>query len=180
MVELPDLRHSYASRDEPPHMSDLDSVMIESATMDELDRLVERWLELAAGQREYGSQLQTATNRSRIRDSFARRIAGGQARVARDGDRIVGFVTFTMEGSTFSKSVQRGVVQNLYVESESRSEGIGTRLLEAAERALIEAGADAISLEAMADNESARQFYRDRGYRPHRVTYEKSVENDTP
>ncbi|MCU4716553.1 GNAT family N-acetyltransferase [Halapricum hydrolyticum] len=161
-------------------MSDRSSVTVERATMDDLDRLVECWLELAAGQREYGSHLQTAANRSRIRESFARRIAREQTHLARSGDRIVGFVTFTMEGSTFAKSVRRGVVQNLYVVPEMRGEGVGTQLLAAAERVLADAGADVISLEAMADNEPARQFYRDRGYRPHRVTFEKPVESDTP
>ncbi|MFW6017737.1 MAG: N-acetyltransferase family protein [Halapricum sp.] len=158
----------------------MSAVTVEAATMSDLDRLVECWLELAAGQREYGSHLQTSANRNRIRGSFARRIAREQARVARDTDRIVGFVTFTMAGSTFARSVRRGVVQNLYVEPVARGAGIGTELLEAAEQALVEAGADVISLEAMADNELARQFYRDRGYHPHRVTYEKSVESDTP
>jgi len=155
------------------------TVQIKAATMDDLDQLVAHWLELAAGQREYGSHLQTTANRRRISEVFARRIAQDQAHVARADDRIVGFVTFTMAGSTFAKSSTRGVIQNLYVVPEARGDGVGTQLLETAERRLREHGADTIALEAMADNTPAQQFYRARGYRPHRITFEKSIESDT-
>ncbi len=155
------------------------TVEIQAATIDDLDQLVAHWLDLAGGQREYGSHLRTTANRTRISELFARRIARDEAQVARADDRIVGFVTFTMAGSTFTKSVSRGVIQNLYVVPEARGEGVGTQLLDVAERVLVEDGADVIALEAMADNDSARQFYRERGYQPHRVTFEKSAESDT-
>lgn len=155
------------------------TVEIRAATMDDLDQLVVQWIDLAAGQREYGSHLRTESNRTRISELFARRIAQDEAWIARSGDRIVGFVTFTMTGSTFAKSVSRGVIQNLYVVPEARGEGVGTQLLDVAERVLAEDGADAIVLEAMVDNDSARQFYRARGYHPHQVTLEKPVESDT-
>ncbi len=48
-----------------------------------------------------------------------------------------------------------------------------------AEELLRQAGADILALEAMADNESARRFYRRHGYRPHRVELEKSMRSDT-
>ena len=155
------------------------TIEIQAATMDDLDQLVAHWLDLAVGQREYGSHLRTESNRTRISELFARRIAQEEAQVARADDRIVGFVTFTMAGSTFAKSSTRGVIQNLYVIPEVRGEGVGTRLLAVAEQVLAEGGANVISLEAMADNDCARQFYRAHSYHPHRVTFEKSVESDT-
>jgi ribosomal protein S18 acetylase RimI-like enzyme len=70
-------------------------------------------------------------------------------------------------------------VQNIYVTPNHRGEGIGSELLAEAETRLAEAGADAVSLEVMADNEGARRFYRRHSYGPHRVELEKSVESDT-
>ncbi|WP_128475907.1 GNAT family N-acetyltransferase [Halorussus pelagicus] len=96
-----------------------------------------------------------------------------------DDAPLVGFVTFGIESNSYEQDTLRGIVQNLYVVSERRSEGVGSALLDAAESELSDAGADAVSLEVMADNADARRFYRRHGYAPHRIELEKSVENDT-
>ena len=96
-----------------------------------------------------------------------------------DDASLVGFVTFGIESNSYERDTVRGVVQNLYVVSERRSEGVGSALLDAAESELADAGADAVSLEVMADNADARRFYRRHGYAPHRIELEKSVESDT-
>jgi ribosomal protein S18 acetylase RimI-like enzyme len=51
-------------------------------------------------------------------------------------------------------------------------------LLDAAETALVDRGADVLAIEAMADNDGARRLYRRRGYDPHRVQFERPVEAD--
>lgn len=161
-------------------MPDPSSIEIEAPTMRDLEPLVDMWVALAADQRRHGSHLEPDANRDRIKESIARQIALSELRVARRGDDIVGFVMFTVEGSTFEKSVTRGLIQNIYVEPSVRREGIGTRLLTAAEDALDEESVDVVTLEVMADNEPARRFYASHGYDPHRVTLEKSTESDTP
>lgn len=160
-------------------MNDQMGVVVEQPTMLDVDEIVDLWVELAAGQREHGSHLDAESNRSRIRESISRQIALRELHVARLNDDIVGFVMYTIEGSTFSRTATRGVIQNIYVEPAVRGNGIGTELLETAESALSKAGADILGLEVMAPNERAREFYRRHGYDTHRLTLEKPVENDT-
>ena len=158
---------------------DAAGVTIERPTMRDADAIVELWVALAAGQRDYDSHLTAAPNRDRIRESITRQIALSELQVARTEDRHVGFVMYAIEGSTFDRTATRGVIQNLYVVPDHRGRGIGSRLLEAAEADLRADGADVVGLEVMADNEAAQRFYARHGYEDHRVTLEKSVENDT-
>ncbi|QCC52954.1 GNAT family N-acetyltransferase [Halapricum salinum] len=148
--------------------------------MTDLDTLVDRWVDLAAGQRQHGSHLEADGNRDRIRETLARQIALSEVRVARQDGRIVGFVSYTIEGSTFARSTTKGLIQNIYVVPELRGLGIGSQLLDVAEDALVAEGADVVALEVMAANEAARRFYMRHGYDAHRVTLEKPVESDTP
>ena len=159
--------------------TDEGAVRISRAETDSVDVLADLWVELAADQRSYRSHLRADENREQIREAIARHVVTDGVRVARrDGD-IVGFVMFDLERGDFEQDEVRGVVRNLYVEPAHRGSGIGSRLLETAEAALVEAGATRISLEAMARNERARQFYERHGYAVHRVELEKAVENDT-
>jgi ribosomal protein S18 acetylase RimI-like enzyme len=148
---------------------------ITKPSLSKADVLVSLWLELAEGQREFGSHLLQEPNQLPIRETISQHIATGRVYVARE-DIITGFVTFTVEVTEFEQDVTRGIVENLYVTPEYRDEGVGSELLTAAEEDLRERGVDVISLEAMADNESARAFYRSRGYRPHRIEMEKSLD----
>jgi ribosomal protein S18 acetylase RimI-like enzyme len=153
-------------------------VSIEPAGTRDVERLTDLWVTLAAGQRTHGSHLLSSANRTAIRESISRHVVGDAVLVARDGD-VVGFVMFTVENGTFEQDCLRGVVENLFVVSDRRGEGIGSALLEAAEERLHERGVDAVSLEVMAGNERARSFYRRQGYDHHRVELEKRPESDT-
>lgn len=146
--------------------------------MSDVDILADLWVDLADGQREFGTHLAADANRAGVRESISRHVVTGRIRVAR-ADGILGFVMFTMESDTLERTITRGLVENLYVVPDRRGEGIGTRLLEVAEAALREEGASVVSLDVLADNEAAREFYRAQGYDPHRLTVEKSIESDT-
>lgn len=121
-------------------------------------------------------------NRSRDRDR--RRSPGTGALYERpfgDADAagptdIVGFVMYGPETGSYEQSVDRGIIENVYVHPDYRNRGIGAALLDRAERALAESGVDVIALEAMADNEAAQRLYARRGYRPHRIELEAPVE----
>lgn len=150
-------------------------VSIEPGDVTSIDTLADLWVALASEQRAHDSHLLADANRSVIRDTLARQAVHGSIRVARcDGD-AVGFITFDIERGLYEEDETRGVVQNVYVAHEHRGQGIGTALMDAAESALRDAGATVITLEAMAANRRAREFYRDRGYEPHRIQFEKSV-----
>jgi ribosomal protein S18 acetylase RimI-like enzyme len=143
------------------------------------DAVADLWVALARGQRAHDSHLLAEPNRTRVRERLARYAATGQLLVARSSGgerRIVGFVMFVTRTDQYEVDRQRGLVENLYVVPDRRGEGIGSALLARAERRLREAGADIVSLEAMADNEAARRFYRRHGYEPHRVKLEKQTD----
>ena len=154
-------------------------VSVEPAANDSLDRLVELWVGLAAEQRNYESHLLAAENATEVREVLARNIVAEELLVARDGDDVVGFVTFNVESGTYAQDATRGVVSNIYVEPARRDAGVGTKLLEAAEAELRERSVDAFALGVLADNDAARRFYRRHGYLPHRIELEKPAENDT-
>lgn len=140
------------------------------------DELADLWVKLAADQRDHGSHLRAAENRSAVREQLLRQLATGNVRVVRaDGD-IVGFVSFDLESGAFEQDVTRGIVENLYVVPEHRGEGHGTALLHAAEDALAKRGVDHVTLEVLADNERARRFYRRHGYGPHRIELESGTD----
>ena len=161
---------------------------IEPATADDVDAVVDMWVTLAAGQREHGATLRAEANRAAVREWVAQSVVTGELLVAREpapdaetdgsGDRDadpVGFVGFSLERGDYERDAVRGTVSNLFVVPERRGEGIGAALLDAAERALAEAGAGGVTLEALADNDRARAFYAEHGYDSHRVELTKSL-----
>ena len=152
---------------------------IESPDTDAADELADAWVDLARGQRDHGAHLLADDNRSQIRESILQHLVTDGVRVARGADdALLGFVMFAPESTQYEQDVRRGVVQNLYVAPDHRSEGIGAALLDVAEAALAEKGVDVVSLEVMADNERAREFYAAQGYGSHRVALEKPLESD--
>ncbi len=147
-------------------------------SLSQVERLVEMWLSLAESQRQYQSHLLVSENETRIRNSICNHIATGRLLVAED-DSLCGFVMFAIEVERYEQDTKRGLVENLYVEPEYRSEGVGADLLNAAERELVEQGVDAVVLDVMAQNDAGRRFYRQQGYEPHRLEMEKRVSNES-
>ncbi|ELZ53970.1 MULTISPECIES: GNAT family N-acetyltransferase [Halorubrum] len=157
---------------------------VEEATADDVDAVTDMWVALATGQREYGATLRAEANRATVREWVAQSVVTGDLLVARDpeaaadsedGTDLVGFVGFSLERGDYERDATRGTVSNLFVVPERRGEGVGTALLDEAERALREQGADRVALEALADNDRARSFYAARGYDPHRVELTKPL-----
>ena len=161
---------------------------IEPASADDVDAVTDMWVALAAGQREHGATLRAEANRATVREWVAQSVVTGDLLVARDpGDRRaadgdetgpVGFVGFSLERGDYERDAVRGTVSNLFVVPERRGEEIGAALLDAAERALAEAGAERVALEALADNDRAREFYAEHGYDRHRVELTKSLDGE--
>ena len=162
-------------------MADTDA-RIEPATTDDIDAVTDMWVALAAGQREYGATLRADANRAAVREWAAQSAVTGELLVARgpngESERepgLIGFVGFSVERGGYERDGVRGTVSNLYVTPDRRGEGVGAALLDAAERALDEMGADRVALEALAANDRARDFYADHGYDRHRVELTKPL-----
>ncbi len=152
--------------------------MIETATLDDLDTLVELWITLIETGQTDGSQLRGEANRAIARDQLAGAIVDDRAMVARQNEHIRGFVTVTHDTGIFDCDRSRGRIRNLFVRATDRGNGIGTALLKEAQEQLSEAGVESILVETPAGNTTARAFYHHHGYRPHRIELEKEVENN--
>ncbi|MFB6187285.1 MAG: N-acetyltransferase family protein [Halobacteriaceae archaeon] len=112
------------------------------ATQDDLDRIADLWVQLVASQREYGAHLLAEENRSTARDLLGQYIVSDDLLVAKEDDRIYGFVMVHTERGWFKQDGSRGIIDNIFVIQEKRGEGIGTALLENAEMRLREADVD--------------------------------------
>ncbi len=159
-------------------MPDTDRVRVTPATNADIDVVTDQWVALAHDQRRHGSTLLAAENRGSVREWVARSVVTGELLVARDGDEVAGFVGFSLDRGEYDRDHVRGTVSNLFVRPERRGEGVGSELLTAAEDALVDAGAEAVALEALADNGRARSFYADHGYEPHRIELRKPLGDD--
>lgn len=89
---------------------------------------------------------------------FAKKKPKGSIIVAVDNSKVVGFVLFTWDG--WDSSIYR-----LSVHPDYRKRGIGTKLLEEAEKRLKRLGADVTSLRVHVNNKEALEFFRKRRYR---------------
>jgi ribosomal protein S18 acetylase RimI-like enzyme len=153
-------------------------VTVEPASPAEAAAVADLWVALATDQRRHGSHLRAEASRDAIRASLARHAADGGLTVARSDGELVGFVRFDVERGPLTQDCTRGVVRDLFVAPAARDDGVGTRLLDAAEAALRDRGADVVAVEALARNADAIRFYERQGYRPHRIEFEREVEND--
>jgi|APHM01.1.fsa_nt_gi Acetyltransferases len=151
---------------------------IEQATVDDVDDVVDCWVDLADGQQQHGSRLEAASNRKPATDTVARHIVMGGVLVARD-ELILGFVMFHTDEGTYSQRETTGEIVNLYVRPSVRNCGIGSELLAAAEAELASEGVDTVTLDVLADNEAAQRFYEEHGYEPHRIALAKGIETNT-
>ncbi|WP_010676748.1 GNAT family N-acetyltransferase [Bacillus timonensis] len=84
--------------------------------------------------------------------------------VVKDDQNYVGF---TQLYPTFSSiSMKRAwVLNDLYVDSKARKQGVGEMLLQKAKEYAIQTGAKYISLETAPDNDSAQRLYERNGYK---------------
>ncbi len=152
-------------------------MIVEPAVVDDAEALTDLWVRLADGQRHFGSHLYANANRTTIREALLSHITTDGVLVARD-EVIVGFVMYSPEVGSYEQDVRRGIVHNIYVDPDYRNGGVGSELLAAAERRLVDAGVDVVALEAMARNEGAIRLYERHGYERHRIELEKRVESD--
>lgn len=150
---------------------------VDDATGDDVERVLECWKALVDHGRAYGLHLESDANELVARETLAAAVADDRVLVARPGNRIVGFCSLALETGGFQRDVDRGFVENLYVEPAARGASLGSALLAAGEERLAERGATTVVVEAMAADPDVRAFYRERGFEPHRVAFEKPLDD---
>lgn len=152
--------------------------VIERATAADVETIADHWVDLAREQRGYGSHVLPEANRGAITDLLGAHRVNGGLLVARAGDDVTGFATFTIERGSIDLDVTRGVLSNLYVRPPYRNRGVGSALVAAVESELASRDVSVVTLEVMADNDAAKRFYRRNGYGEHRVTMERRLDGD--
>ena len=86
--------------------------------------------------------------------------------VATAGDRTVGFISGELrEGSSAFLPKTWASVDDVFVDPEHRSLGIGRALLKSVEEWARQKGASGVSLQVAAANARGRKFYEDLGFR---------------
>ncbi|RFB14792.1 GNAT family N-acetyltransferase [Bacillus sp. HNG] len=95
--------------------------------------------------------------------------------VAKDKANYVGF---TQLYPTFSSiSMKRAwILNDLYVDSKARKQGVGERLLQKAKEYALETGAKSLSLSTAPDNHTAQRLYEKNGYKRDSQFYHYELE----
>jgi GNAT superfamily N-acetyltransferase len=149
------------------------SILVVAVGADRLEELVEFWKLL---HRHQASVCPEVAGLSVLSESASAEIVGEMYRewlsrpdsfafVAEDEGKPVGYVIGFYEEPHFMWETGRvGHVDSFYVLPETRGQGVGRRLMEAAYAAMREAGASIVALEMVADNEVARRFYEQEGF----------------
>lgn len=149
------------------------------ATADDLDALAERWYELAKSMAEFAELNELAqVETGDIADAFRAHLDDEDTTdylVVHDGDTI-GFLTLS-EGRHPSRRYSRYLrIVNLAIDEGSRNRGHGTAVVERVRTLARERGCDHLTVACEWDNEGARRFYRDAGFRPKQVDYAQPLE----
>jgi len=141
--------------------------------VDRLDELVEFWKLLHRHQVSVCAEvpglsvLSEAASAEITREMYSEFLLRPEsfAFVAEDDGKAVGYVIGYYDESHFMWDTGRiGHVDSFYVLPETRGQGVGRRLMDAAYTAMRKAGASTVALEMVADNEVAQRFYEKEGF----------------
>lgn len=97
--------------------------------------------------------------------------------VARDDEKILGFITFTEDKDSYfdTKITDFGLVMELYVSEEARSRGVGKALMRESENFFVAKGLKDVKLFCSSLNVDALDFYRHLGYTNRHTVFFKKI-----
>jgi len=150
------------------------------ATAEDLDAIVSRWYDLAKRMEEY-SELNALTysNVDEVPDD------GFRAHLNSDDttdylivheNEIIGFVTLSVgrhPSRTYAKYIR---IVNIAIDEDSRGQGHGTAVVEHVKERARDHGCDHLKVSCEWQNEDARQFYRQTGFKQKQVDYAQPLE----
>lgn len=90
----------------------------------------------------------------------------GRLWVARDPDRVIGYLAVTL-GFSLEYRGRDAFIDELFIEDRARGQGLGRRALEIAESYCRERGVNALHLEVEHHREAALELYRRSGFENH-------------
>ncbi|NHN47743.1 GNAT family N-acetyltransferase [Halostella sp. JP-L12] len=150
------------------------------ATADDLDALVERWCDLATSMEEYSdlNELADADVDDAAADGFRAHLDDEDVTdyLVVHEDETIGFLTLR-EGRHPSRKYSKYLrIVNVAIDEKHRSRGHGTAVVERVKELARERGCDHLKVSCEWENEDARRFYRDAGFRPKQVDYAQPLE----
>lgn len=121
-------------------------------------------------------QLGYPTAAEEIRARLKNKSADADMLVAIKDARIVGFAGVAVQNDFITG--KRGIILGLVVADGNRNEGIGTNLLDVAERWAFDRGAQSIVVRSNVVRDRAHKFYERQGY--HRIKSQHIFEKSKP
>lgn len=98
--------------------------------------------------------------------------------VAQVNGVIAGYLTAAIKEIPSYRLVKIAEVENLVVDKEKRSKGIGKALLNEFVKWAKEAGSDKVSVNVFSSNEKGISFYKREGFIPYDITFEMPLKKD--
>lgn len=146
-----------------------------TATLSDLDHVVDAWKALSREQHEHGSFIDPEASEASMHDLLGRRIVDESVIIVEEHGTLLGFVCVRCADFRGRRNANIGFIEYLYVDPDFRGEGIGGELLTLGEERLFEQGADILELDVFESNDVAVSFYDDRGYSVSRYRMRKGV-----
>lgn len=147
-----------------------DNITIRQATVDDLQRLSELWLEFMEFHTEREPDLALSADAGdRWAKWAAQKVADdkGFIAVAEAGGKIIGYVIAKItDRSDVFRERTYGEIMELAVTSSARAAGAGTRLYESATEWVRSKGVGWLQLEVSSANETADAFWAKKGFKP--------------
>lgn len=150
------------------------------ATAENLDELVGRWFTLAKSMEAYDEL-------NELRYTEVGEVPDDGFRALLDEDDVtiylvaheeepIGYVTLR-EGHHSSREYSRYLrIVDVIIDEEHRGQGHGTAVVERVKELARDRGCDHLKVSCEWQNEDARRFYREAGFRPKQVSYAQTVE----
>jgi ribosomal protein S18 acetylase RimI-like enzyme len=150
------------------------------ATVADLDALVERWYALARSMEAYDELNSLAYGDvDEVPDDGFRAHLDDESvtdyLVVVD-DETVGFLTLSAGEHPSRRYSQYLRIVNLAIDTEHRSQGHGTTVVERVKQLARDRGCDHLKVSCEWENDGARRFYREAGFRPKQVDYAQPLE----
>lgn len=150
------------------------------ATAENLDALVERWYSLAKAMEMHDELNELVyTDVEEVSDDGFRAHFDDEKitdYLMVQEDEIIGFVTLREGHHPSRQYSQYFRIVNLAVDEEFRSRGHGTEIIERVKDMAREQGYDHLKVSCEWQNEDARRFYCDTGFRPKQVDFAQPLE----
>ncbi|UVE49013.1 GNAT family N-acetyltransferase [Haloferax larsenii] len=149
------------------------------ATASDLDALVERWYSLSKAMESYDELNALVADVTETADSGFRAHLDDEAvtdyLVVHEGETI-GFVTLREDSHPSRQYSQYLRIVNLAIDDEYRNRGHGTEIVERVKDIAHDRGCDHLKVSCEWQNEGARRFYRDTGFRPKQVDFAQPLD----